>query len=142
MNLTCKNIIVIALLGILYCESMYSQNIMPTKISKEESEILVLLVPDAVKSRLANSKVHYDCILQSNKYDKQFYIYWVIAAHAVPNSSPTLGYYAVNKYTGTVWNTIMNKRVHSSLLQDIQAIMRWKHHINNSVLKKYRMLRP
>lgn len=56
----------------------------------------------------------------ANKYDRYFYYFG--ASWANPTGSPNLGYFAVNPWTGDVWNAASCKKLISPGLMRLQKI--------------------
>jgi len=73
---------------------------------------------------------------QLNQAD--YYYFWVYNAKRQSNGSVTIGYYAVNKHTADVWDTVEQKRISSRLMVGVQRIIRESHHIDEDTMGKYR----
>jgi len=58
-----------------------------------------------------------------------FYYFWVYNAKRQSNGSVTIGYYAVNKHTADVWDTVEQKQISSKLMVGVQRIIRGARHI-------------
>lgn len=115
----------------------------PTLLTMEEAEILIYLLPEAHAERERGRDVSWTS--ETNKaYDLQdFYYFWLVGSgepHHV--GSITVGYYAVNKHTGDIWETAATQHITSPELKGVQAIIRAAHHVNASILRKYSDLRP
>ncbi|MGH9563187.1 MAG: hypothetical protein ACRD3S_17170 [Terracidiphilus sp.] len=51
-------------------------------------------------------------------------------------------YFAVNIFTGTLWDAREGRRIGSPLLSDVQGALRDEHHITSGDLRRFDSLRP
>jgi hypothetical protein len=74
----------------------------PQKISLQEARRLVY---EVVKVHNRDAEISRT----QNPYDREFFYFEVIAAN--PVASPMVGHFAVNPWTGDVWNSALCERV-------------------------------
>jgi hypothetical protein len=72
--------------------------------------------------------------------DPEFYYF--AATRASGTGSPMVGYYAVNPWTGDVWDVNGCNRIESSSLKKRQREIRRQSGIRNSVYEKLRVKKP
>jgi hypothetical protein len=116
-----------------------------TLINMEEAEILIYVMPDAQAERKSGKDVAWS--LETNpEYDlKNFYYFWVVGTgdgESHHEGSITVGYFAVNKHTGDVWEYATMEHINSPQLEGVQKIILKHHDIDSAVLRKYGGLRP
>lgn len=109
-----------------------------TTVTPTEARILIYVCPAAAAERQKG----YDIAMEqqtSMKLDQMnYYYFWVYNATRQQSSgSVTVGYYAVNKHTGQVWNIDDNNEATSRLLKGVQAIIRKSHHIDKATIEEY-----
>ena len=108
-----------------------------TTLSATDAKILVYVSPVGESLRASGSDIAMEqqTSVQLNQAD--YYYFWVYDAMR-QNGSVTVGYYAVNKYTGDVWDTVEKKQLSSRLLLGVQKIMRESCRIDEATIEKYR----
>lgn len=75
-----------------------------TELTKYDAEILLCLLPASMALRHKGRSVAWEEQTSSAMNRKDFYVFYVYDASASVNSSPTVGYFAINKHTAEVWN--------------------------------------
>jgi hypothetical protein len=105
----------------------------PQKISLQEARRLVYEVV----------KVH-NCVAEisrtQNPYDREFFYFEVIAAN--PVASPMVGHFAVNPWTGDVWNSVLCERVTLPSLQKMQEKVRKRSRLREEEYLRLRAKKP
>ena len=94
----------------------------------------------ALASEVANA--HGPVTLSENQrpFDPDFYYF--AATWPNPTGSPVAGHYAVNPWTGDVWDADGCKRLESPSLSKLQDAVRKKSGLGRSVYSKLRAKRP
>jgi hypothetical protein len=94
----------------------------------------------ALASEVANA--HGPVTLTENQraFDPDFYYF--AATWPNPTGSPVAGHYAVNPWTGDVWDADGCKRLESPSLKKLQDVVRRKSGLGRSVYSKLRAKRP
>ena len=112
-------------------------------ITREEAEILIYVMPDAEAERKAGKDVAWTPEV-NKQYDlANFYYFWVVGAgQRKEPGSITVGYFAVNKHTGDMWETVNTEHITGPQLSGVQKIIREHHNITAAVLKEFSGLRP
>jgi hypothetical protein len=109
-----------------------------TPLTACEAKILVYISPVGEKLRASGLDIAME--RQTNRQLNQgdYYYFWVYdAKREQSSSSVTIGYYAVNKHTGQVWDTDEKKQITSSLIRGVQALIRRSHNIDEATIEKY-----
>lgn len=104
---------------------------------------MIYVMPDAQAERKSGKDITWT-LLMNPEYDlKNFYYFWVVGSRErdYPRSN-TVGYFAVNKKTGDVWEVVNMEHITSPQLAGVQKIIRKHHDISEAVLKKDASLRP
>ena len=114
----------------------------PSELSKYDAEILLCLLPASMTLRHNGRRVAWEEQTSSAKNQKDFYVFYVYDVSAPDNSSPTVGYFAINKHTAEVWDMGAVDFVQSNDLLAVQRIMRDSHCVDEKTLKTYTSLRP
>jgi len=71
-----------------------------------------------------------------DRYPKdKYYVFWLVNSKRTGVGSTTIGYFAVNKYTGDVWNSDVDQLITSPELEGVQKILRRAHGIAGETLK-------
>jgi|SRR2546430_1061095 len=117
-----------------------------TGISETEAAILVYVSPVGDRLRAGGSDVALEPQTSAQYNQADYFYFWVYeagrqqATGAVPRAggSVTIGYYAVNKRTGDVWDTVEKKQLSGGLLLGVQKIIRQSHHIAEDTIERYR----
>jgi hypothetical protein len=68
--------------------------------------------------------------------------YWFEATAAVPNASPILGHYAVNRVTGDVWDPVWCKKLSTPDLRKSQSTMRKRIGLGAKELRRLSSVAP
>jgi len=112
----------------------------PEKISRLEAEIEIFLLPVCRDLRSRGLKAGWVSAMSPtlNQHDYFFFDLYGVAPNHTDEASSTLGSYAVNKWTGDVWNVATEELVVDSELKGVQRILIQGHHINEGTLTKYR----
>jgi hypothetical protein len=110
----------------------------PTILTVTEARILIYISPVAQIERQRGFDVGMER-QNSRKLDQaDYYYFWVYnAKREKPSGSVTIGYYAVNKHTGQVWDTDNKKEISSKLMRGVQAIIRRSHHADKATMERY-----
>jgi hypothetical protein len=87
----------------------------PRKIPMQEARRLVY---EVVKTNNKDAEIDRT----ENPYDREFYYFEVIVPNAV--ASPVVGHFAVNPWTGDVWNPALCERVTLPALKRLQERIR------------------
>lgn len=111
-----------------------------SRVTFTEAEILAYLTPHAVALRRADAACDVELDLQ--RQNRNFYVFWLLNTCATPNQSPTVGYVAVNRWTGQVWDPGLTRPVATRLLMGVEEIVRRAHKIKAGTLAKYGGLVP
>ena len=114
-----------------------------TLLTEEEAEILIYVMPDAEAERKAGKDVAWTPEV-NKEYDlANFYEFWVVGTgqREAPGSI-TVGYFAVNKHTGDVWEVASGEHIAGPQLSGVQKIIRKHHNIGRAVLNNFSGLRP
>jgi hypothetical protein len=112
-----------------------SENSDHQKIKLEEARELVY---EAIKAH--NPRESIDVSRVDNRYDQVFYYFE--ATWPNPIGSPHLGNYAVNPWTGDVYNTDGCQRLTSPSLKERQETIRKQSGLNNKDYSKFRAKKP
>ena len=110
-----------------------------TTLSVAEARILVYVSPVGERQRASGLDIAMEeqSSIQLNQAD--YYYFWVYnAKRKQSGGSVTIGYYAVNRHTGDVWDTDEKKQLSSNLMSGVQTIVRESHHIDEGTMEKYR----
>lgn len=94
------------------------------------------LVYEAVKGN--NKGAEIDRI--ENPYDREFYYFEVIVPNAV--ASPVVGHFAVNPWTGDVWNPALCERVAVPALKKLQKNIHRRSGLNRGEYLKAEKKKP
>ena len=107
----------------------------PVTISVHEAEILIYLLPVAHQLRAEGMDVGWELQDQNrDRYPKDdYYVFWLVNNKRASAGSTTIGYYAVNKRTGEIWNTDLDQLVSSAELEGVQKILRCAHGRDDSM---------
>ncbi len=111
-----------------------------SRVTLTEAEILAYLTPYAVALRRADAACDVELDLQ--RQGRDFYVFWLLNSCATPNQSPTVGYVAVNRWTGQVWDAGLTRPISTKLLRGVEEILRRTHKITAGTLAKYGRLVP
>lgn len=110
----------------------------PASLTATEAKILVYISPVGQSLREQGFDVGMERQTSSQLDQANYYYFWIYDSKRQQLSgSVTVGYYAVNKHTGQVWDTETRKEVSSGLMKGVQAIIRRSHGIDESTLAKY-----
>lgn len=107
------------------------------EISLTEAKILLYVSPIGEEVRAEG----YDIAMERQTSDKlnqaDYYTFWVYNDERQSYGSVTIGYFAVNKHTAQVWDTVEDKQLSGKLLLGVQKMFRESHHIDGATIKKY-----
>ena len=98
-------------------------------LSATEARILVYISPIGERLRASGSDIAMEQQTSAQLDQANFYYFWVYNAKRQSNGSVTIGYYAVNKHTADVWDTVEQKQISSKLMVGVQRIIRGARHI-------------
>ncbi len=126
---------VLALLSLVSLPLTFAAGQAPAAISVHEAEILIYLLPVAHQLRSEGMDVGWELQDQNrDHYPKgEYYVFWLVNNKRVSAGSTTIGYYAVNKHTGEIWNTDLDQLVSSSELEGVQKILRRAHGVDDKM---------
>lgn len=114
-----------------------------TEITLEEAEILIYLLPAAQTTRSQGMDIGWELQTSSKLDQNDFYVFWVVNnKRQNVHGSNTIGYYGVNKHTADIWSMDQGEFVSATELDGVQALVRRAHSITETVIQKYRHLRP
>lgn len=114
----------------------------PSELTVSDAEILVYLLPDSVATRDRGRKVGWELQTGVQLDQKDFFVFYVYDVTAPQDSSPTIGYFGVNKHTAEVWDMNREEFVQAKDLLAVQGILRKGHCIAEELLKTYSSKRP
>jgi len=104
-----------------------------------EAKILAYVSPVGDRARRDGLDIAVELQTSAQLNQADYYYFWVYNAKREQSSgSVTIGYFAVNKHTGEVWDTDTKKQISSDLLVGVQKIVRDSHHIDEAKIEKYR----
>jgi hypothetical protein len=107
------------------------------EVTLTEAEILLYFVPEAKELRSHGLSVGWEQQTGAKLNQADFYIFWVVDnKRPGVHGSVTVGYFAVNKYTGDVWNMDKSDFVSTPEITGIQEIVRKTHSISPSVINQ------
>jgi len=129
-------LLLLAVLFVLTDRSNAAEN--TTILSATEARILVYVSPVGERLRASGSDIAMEQQTSAQLNQADYYYFWVYNAKRQSNGSVTIGYYAVNKHTADVWDTVEQKRISSRLMVGVQRIIRESHHIDEDTMGKYR----
>lgn len=114
-----------------------------TTLTATEAAILIYVSPMGEGLRAHGSDISMEQQTSAQLNQADYYYLWVYEAYDAKrqesSGSVAIGYYAVNKYTGDVWDTTgEGKQLSGKLLQGAQRIVRESHHIDRATIEKYR----
>ena len=110
-----------------------------TTLTATEAAILTYVSPVGDRQRAGGSDIALEQQTSAQLNQADYYYFWVYNAKRQQSSgSVTIGYYAVNKYTGDVWDTVEKKQLSSMLLIGVQRLIRESHHVDEGAMEKYR----
>jgi len=109
-----------------------------TTLTASEARILVYVSPVGAKLRASGFDAAMERQTNPQLNQADYYYFWVYnAKRRQSGGSVTIGYYAVNKHTGQVWDTDDKKEISSRLMRGVQAIIRESHRIDQATIEKY-----
>lgn len=115
----------------------------PDFISLEESEILILLLPQASELRRQGMDVGWELQTGPKFNQADFYTFWVVnSTRPGVEGSVTVGYFAVNKHSAEVWSLDKGEFVSSPEIEGVQRIVRRAHSIDEALIRQYHSRRP
>lgn len=109
----------------------------------QEAEILIYIMPDSQEVRKQGWDVGWELQTSPELNQEDFFVFWVVNAKR-PNvqGSVTIGYYGINKHTADIWEDNFQRFVSGKELEGVQNILRRAHHIDQTIIEKYRSRRP
>jgi hypothetical protein len=113
-----------------------------TELNEYDAEILLYMLPASVTSRGNGRKIGWELQDGPKLNQKDFFSFYLYDVSAPANSSPTIGYFAINKHTGEVWDMSRAESVESEDLSAVQKILRRGHCVDEKILKAYASRRP
>lgn len=139
--LICLGFLPFALVATSHLDAQSKATDSATMLSVAEAAVLVYISPVGDTDRARGSDVGMERQLSTKFNQRDYYVFWVYDAKA-PSSggSVTLGYYAVNKHTGDVWDAEEDPRtsaLSSAVLQGVQRILRIAHRISENTMRAY-----
>jgi len=109
-----------------------------TTLTATEARVLVYISPVGEKLRASGLDIAMEQQTSPQLNQANYYYFWVYNAKRRQSAgSVTIGYYAVNKHTGQIWDTDEKKEISSKLVRGVQAIIRRSHHIDEATTEKY-----
>jgi hypothetical protein len=114
----------------------------PSELKKYEAEILIYLTPEASEARKAGEKVSWELQSSVKLNQNDFFVFYLYNVGAPESSSPTIGYFAVNKHTAEVWNMNSKELLHSAELLSVGEIFRRGHCIDEQTVRSYSSAKP
>jgi hypothetical protein len=109
---------------------------------KLNSNECAMLVIDALKPQGRGYPIRVSQ-MDFSKYDKEFiYFSAYVDAETSSVASPNLGSYAVNPWTGDVFNSDTCKRVESKMLKNSQSEIRTRFHFPTKEYRDFRQKKP
>lgn len=108
-----------------------------TMITPAEAAVLVYVSPAGAPARATRSDVGVELQSDAKLNQTDYYYYWVYDARHTSHGSVTIGYYAVNKHTGEVWDTDQKKELSATLLSGVQRLLRRAHGISDGTIAAY-----
>ncbi len=114
----------------------------PSQLQEYEAEILIYLIPEATEARKNGEKVAWELQSSAKLNQNDFFVFYLYNAGAPESSSPTIGYFAVNKHTAEVWNMNAEEPLHSADLLSVGEIFRRGHCIDEQTVRLYSSAKP
>jgi hypothetical protein len=111
-------------------------------LNEYDAEILMYLAPASVTVRNSGRKVAWELQSNAKLNQRDFYVFYLYDLSAPAESSPTIGYFSINKHTAEVWDMDGLQLVQSDDLLAVEKILRRGHCIDDAVLKSYTSKRP
>ena len=109
-----------------------------TPLTATEARILIYISPVGQELRARGLDIAMERQTSPQLNQGDYYYFWAYDAKRHQSSgSVTIGYYAVNKHTGQVWDTDRRVEVSSRLLQGVQRIIRESHHVDQATMERY-----
>lgn len=105
-------------------------------ISAADGEILLRLTEDAHGLRRERVRLFVDHWAK-DLYDDPNFFYYSLYSGRQGVASRTVGHFAVNKYTGAVWDLSAVERVKDEELEEITGLLLQKHGISAAELKAH-----
>ena len=107
-------------------------------LSETDAKILVYVSPVGERLRASGSDIAMEQQTSAQLNQADYYYFWVYDAKRQSNGSVTIGYYAVNKYTGDVWDTVEKRKLSGEVLLGVQKIVQQSHHIDEDTMRHHR----
>lgn len=100
------------------------------------------MLPASVAARSKGGTVRWELQTSPQLNQANFFVFYVYDVGAASSSSPTIGYFAVNKHTAEVWDMGVAGYVKNPDLLGVQQILRKGHCIADMEIKRYTSERP
>ena len=113
-----------------------------SQLTVYDAEILLSLLPESRATRKRGGTVAWELQSSTKLNQKDFYIFYVYDLSAPRYGSPTIGYFAVNKHTAQIWDTITDKVVESKDILAVEKILQKAHCIGEKTLATYSQRLP
>lgn len=112
------------------------------KVTRIEAEIEIYLLPVCREVRAKGSKAGWRLMERKDLNQSDYYFFWVfvVGDDAKVQGSVLLGHFAVNKWTGDVWDLwdfVNGKHVLDSELLGLQRILIAGHGIDEATIQEY-----
>jgi hypothetical protein len=131
--------LIITLSSTLFSSSHASTQPDPERLTLQEAEILIYLLPAAHANRKIGRDVAWERETSAMWNQADFFYFYVMGTNPPPGTaSVTVGHFAVNKHTGDLWSTVPEERVESVELRGVQEILRHAHRIGADTIARYR----
>jgi hypothetical protein len=111
-------------------------------LAQSDAEILIYLLPQSAAVREKGNTVGWEIQTNPRLNQKDFYNFYLYDLAARADSSPTIGYFSVNKHTAEVWDADNGAPVDSRDIREIQRILRKGHCIGDQVVREFSDRRP
>ena len=109
------------------------------RVTRVEAEIEVYLLPVCREVRAKGVRAGWQLMDSPAMNQEDYFSFFVFVVGTEVEGSATLGHFAVNKWSGEVWNADTEELVSDSLLAGVQRILIQGHHIHETTVKKYRL---
>ena len=134
-------LLIISLFGYFQHFSFHNKSL--KKITISDAIMLLYLVPNARK--LQKSGIPINIILQNDRnFDlHDFYYVQVLSPNTCNDGcSNLIGHYAVNRYTGEIWQYVTGVHLSSPLIIGEQKTLQNYYHISQHIIDYWHNIRP
>lgn len=111
-------------------------------ITATEASLLVYLVPHAERIRDAGMDGGLELQTNPKLNQREFYYFWLYNRTLEGPGSLTVGYYAVNKHSATVWDLDEERVVSNARIAGAQRIVLRGHGIGEEEVRQYSDRKP